>query len=282
MSSERQTAGSRPTRQTDVGVTHLFTATASFTTMAAVGSARHRLFDQLAHRYDFHTPPHHYADDRAFVLQLARDFGARRLFDVGCGTGVLLAEARAAGLDVAGIDAAQGMVNVASCRLGAGVVQRRPMAEIDAVERFDIVASLSWSLSYARDVVELADVLRRCHRALTPGGVLVAQIAHAANAPGELFEDHEAGPSGIPDDISFFYRFRGENAPVLEADYVYVCRSTHELAFETHVLAVADAHACLGLAREVGFSAPTLFDSCRRESFDASVSPWLIARKGHA
>ena len=76
----------------------------------------HALFGLLADRFDWHTPPHHYQDDHAFVLKALGKPGL--ILDIGCGTGVFLEKALSAGFNVIGIDAAPEMVSVAANRIG--------------------------------------------------------------------------------------------------------------------------------------------------------------------
>jgi len=242
----------------------------------------YRLFDQYAHRYDLHTPPYHYQDDHRWVLSHLRDSGPEsRLLDIGCGTGVFLEKARAAGIDSRGIDSSAGMVRVARHRLGDDVVELRRMQDLQTTESVDMVTALSWTLNYCADEYELRDVLLRCHRALRPGGFFVAQVAHALNATGDLNEDIEPGPEGEADDITFFYRFSptGRDRPVLRADYIYVCRSANELAFETHLLNVADVHRIAMIVKSIGFSEISVFGSWRQDPLGSSLSPFIVARR---
>jgi len=154
------------------------------------------------------------------------------------------------------------------------------MQDLESDAGFDVVTFLSWTLNYCTNDEELVDVLRRCRRALKPGGVLVAQVAHAANATGELFEDRESGPGGGAEDVVFLYRFarHSERPATLQADYVFACRSANELLFESHMLNVADANLVAASATRVGFEMVRVVDSWRREAFGSSLSPILLAR----
>lgn len=242
----------------------------------------YRLFDEFAIRYDYHTPPAHYQHDHEFVLDLARGQEPPcRLLDLGCGTGVLIEKARREGIEATGIDAAPGMVDVASTRLGPGVVRLGRMQELDMTDAVDIVTALSWTLNYCESEPDLTATLRRCRRALRPGGVLLAQVAHAPNATGELFEDRESGPAGEHGDVRFLYRFTSvsEAPAILQADYVYTCKSRNELVFESHVLRVADVHTVVRLMETEGFDNITVFDSWRREPLGSSVSPFILAHR---
>ncbi|HWM90691.1 MAG TPA: methyltransferase domain-containing protein [Thermoanaerobaculia bacterium] len=240
----------------------------------------HRLFREAAARYDLHTPPHHYQHDHRFVLEeLSRLPSPARVLDVGCGTGVFLERARAAGLDALGLDAAPEMVAFAQERLGPEVVRLGRMQDLDEREAQDAIVSLCWSFNYCASLAEAGEILARFFRALRPGGLLILQTAHAANATGRLQEDSEPGPDGEPDDIRFLYRFTPEpgEEPRLIAQYVYACRSLNELVFEEHVLEAADVLRLGELARKAGFDEIRIYDNWRREPFSRSLSPFLLA-----
>lgn len=240
----------------------------------------HRLFREAAARYDLHTPPHHYQHDHRFVLEeLGRLPPPARVLDAGCGTGVFLERARAAGLDALGLDAAPEMVALAQERLGPELVRLGRMQDLDEREAYDGIVSLCWSFNYCASLAEAGEILGRFVRALRPGGLLVLQVAHAANATGRLQEDLEPGPGGEPDDVRFLYRFTsppGEE-PRLRAQYVYACRSLAELVFEEHLLQATDILRLAELAGKAGFGEVRIFDNWRREPFSGSLSPFLLA-----
>ena len=238
------------------------------------------LFGTAADRYDWHTPPHHYQHDHAFVLSRL-PAPPCRILDVGCGTGVFLEKAISAGFDATGVDASSEMVSLASGRVSSDRVRLARMQELTASEVYDSIVSLSWSFNYVNSFVEAEDVLNRFFKALKPNGRLILQTAHAPNATGLLKEDREPGPEGQPDDVIFLYRFsQVRDGPTeLRAQYVYGCKSRAELLFEEHRLSAADAHEVASLASAVGFQNIDLLNSWRHEPLDQSVSAFLLATR---
>jgi SAM-dependent methyltransferase len=238
------------------------------------------LFDAYAHRYDVHTPAHHYADDHRWILGLVDAHGAgARVLDVGCGTGLLIERLARGGHDVYGIDASPGMVRVAGSRVEPTRLRCLRMQELDDREAYDVLTATSWSFHYVADIAEASMVLARMWRALRPGGLLVLQLAHAPHATGVLRCDHEVGPTGVTDDVMMLYRFRAGGDAEVIADYVYACLSEDELAAETHTLRVADMRMVAGLCEGAGFRDVRVRESWDDEVFRSSVCPWLIARR---
>ena len=237
------------------------------------------LFGRLADRFDRHTTPHHYQDDHAFVLERLGEPG--RVLDIGCGTGVFLEKAVSAGFDAIGIDAAPEMVSIAADRVGEERVRVERMEALKEKNAYDGVVSLSWAFNYVQSFTEAHDVLERLFQALRPRGRLILQIAHAPNAAGTLGEDRETGPDGQEDDVIFLYRFSSypERPGVLQAQYVYGCKSMHELFSEEHRLGAADANEVSALASQIGFEDTELLDSWRGEPFKNSVNAFLLARR---
>ncbi len=241
---------------------------------------RYELFGSAADRYDWHTPPHHYQHDHAFVLSRLPP-PPSRVLDVGCGTGVFLEKATAAGFDAVGIDAYPEMVSLASRRVGGERVRVERMQDLTERSSYDAVVSLSWSFNYVSSFGEAREVLRKFFEALRSGGRLILQIAHAPNANGALNEDREPGPDGAPDDVLFLYRFypaqgrRGE----LTAQYVYGCKSRKELVSEEHHLGAADAYVVASAASNAGFQDVELLDSWRGEPLGSSISAFLLAKR---
>ncbi len=99
---------------------------------------------------------------------------ARRLLDVGCGTGRHLEHLRRA-FDVEGLDASPSMLAVARARCPGIALHRGDLVGFDLGQTFDVVTCLLGSIGYARTVPRLARAVRAMARHVAPGGVLVVE-----------------------------------------------------------------------------------------------------------
>jgi SAM-dependent methyltransferase len=235
----------------------------------------YRLYHEFAHRYDVHTPPGHYKHDHAFVIEEALRIAPEgcRLLDVGCGTGVFLEAAIAAGIDGHGIDSAPEMIDIASQRLGEDRVRVQRMQEISDVRAYHVVCALSWTIHYCETAAELDDVIRRCRDALLPGGLLILQVANDEVMTGAVNVDREASPSGEPDDTFFIHRFRAlhDLEHRVMADYVYANRTHRDLLSEEHELRFANPSIISDAMDRAGFRVMSIVTR-------VPVTPFVMAR----
>lgn len=110
-------------------------------------------------------------------LSAAVEFAARRVLDLGCGTGVLALLLAGQGCDVVGVDPAAASLTVARCKAGAdrvrwvhGDASSLPKAEIGAVDLATMTANVAMFLT---EDAEWAVALDALAAALRPGGHLV-------------------------------------------------------------------------------------------------------------
>jgi SAM-dependent methyltransferase len=114
--------------------------------------------------------------DRAFYLELIRERG-EPVLDVGCGTGRLLLDFLALGLDIDGVDNSAEML--ALCRRKAERLGRVPnihlqsMQELDLPRRYRTVLVPSSSFQLLIEPSDAREAMRRFHDHLENGGTLV-------------------------------------------------------------------------------------------------------------
>jgi len=108
---------------------------------------------------------------------LARECpGARRILDVGCGTGrhaALLTDLH--GLEVDGLDIESGFLDIARTRCPDGRFFQGDMADFDLGWRYDAVICLFSSIGYVRTPERLASALGSMRRHVSPGGKVVVE-----------------------------------------------------------------------------------------------------------
>lgn len=240
------------------------------------------LFEQFAQYYDWHTPAVHYQHDHQFVIELIKEIKPdAKLLDIGCGTGFFMQKALAVGLDPIGLDPAKPMLDSAAKKVAKQRLIHAPMQALEAVDEFDAITALSWSINYCANDTELMAVLARCYKALKHSGIVILQTAHAANAAKvkrDFAVDTEQGPGG-DSDIIFRYRFWSAKANQLNAEYQYQCVSTDESFSEVHHLNVADARLIGEVAKQVGFSHIRIVNDCSGAPLSDSISCFVIAYK---
>ncbi|WP_205698148.1 class I SAM-dependent methyltransferase [Conexibacter sp. SYSU D00693] len=109
------------------------------------------------------------APAREAIVEVAQVGSGTRLLDVGCGTGELVALAAQRGAEVAGIDAAAGMLAVARSRVPGADLREGPVEALPWPDgAFDVVTAVN-ALQFAADP---AAALREAARVVAPGGRL--------------------------------------------------------------------------------------------------------------
>lgn len=137
-------------------------------------------YDEFAAWYDplyAATGKDHAAEARA-LLDVAQRLGVRprSVLDVACGTGQHLAAFAAVLDDLAGIDTAPAMLDLARDRLGERAVLRHgDMRRFDLERTFDLVTCLFSAIGHVRDEADLDVAVATMAAHVAPGGALLVE-----------------------------------------------------------------------------------------------------------
>jgi SAM-dependent methyltransferase len=198
-----------------------------------------------------------FAADAAAVHGLVQrtNRGARTLLDVGCGTGLHLAQLRQ-WYDVAGVDRSSSMLAVARSRLGRDVLlQPADMRDFDLERQFDVVTCLFSSIGYLTNDDDLRHAFQRFADHLTPGGVLVVDGWVRPDA----WRDGYAPPPEQADDgattvVRLVRSKRDGRLTTLEQHHLVRDATGIDHFFELHALMLVPSEQYVAAAEAAGLS----------------------------
>ncbi|MBK3557007.1 methyltransferase domain-containing protein [Streptomyces sp. MBT56] len=140
---------------------------------------------RLAAVYDPLDPDRHDLDP---YIRLAEELGARRVLDIGCGTGVFALLLAERGIEVVGADPAQASVDVARAKPGGDRV-RWICGDAAALPPLQVDLA-TMTANVAQEIVDQDDwqaTLRGAYTALRPGGHLVFETRDPARRAWEAW-----------------------------------------------------------------------------------------------
>ncbi|GGW49120.1 class I SAM-dependent methyltransferase [Streptomyces griseoloalbus] len=133
-------------------------------------------------------------------LRMAREFGARRVLDIGCGTGVFALLLAGLGIEVVGVDPAGASLDVARGKPGS---ERVRWIHGDATALPPLRVDLATMTANVAQAIADPDLwhatLRGAHAALRPGGRLVFETRDPARRAWEEWtEEKSYGRTRVP------------------------------------------------------------------------------------
>ncbi|HLS98137.1 MAG TPA: class I SAM-dependent methyltransferase [Porticoccaceae bacterium] len=134
------------------------------------------LYADLSAFYDQFCAEVDYAEQCDFAARAFACFassGGRDYLDLACGTGQHLRDMAARGFAPHGLDNSAEMLALAAARCPSATLLLCDLAAFEQVAAFDLISCFLYSIHYSHPTAALAETLRRAHRALKPGGVLI-------------------------------------------------------------------------------------------------------------
>lgn len=132
-------------------------------------------------------------DDLPAYVAIAQEVGARRVLDVGCGTGTLALLLAARGLDVVAVDPAAGSLAFARGKPGA---ERVTWLDGDAMTlpplQVDLATMTGNAAQAVLDPTDWAGLLGGVHAALRPGGCFVFETRDPARREWEEWNSEKS------------------------------------------------------------------------------------------
>ena len=168
----------------------------------------HRIFGRFW--YDFLPQPGaaRSAAEAAFVLQLCGLSQGARLLDAGCGAGRHSLEFARRGVDTAGVDLSEALLEIARERAAAAALPatflQADLRTLGFASTFQAAVMLDSTLGLHEDG-ETVEILRRLSASLVPGGTLVLEVLNRDFVLGSMPARKwlETSRAVILDDVSF-------------------------------------------------------------------------------
>ena len=135
-------------------------------------------FSSIAEVYDMLFPEVDYREWALYVSRLLKFTRkpVRRILEVGCGTGNLTGELIRLGYEVVGVDASEGMLEIARKKLPGVRFVRADVRDMDLGEQYDAVVSTFDSLNNLLTEGDLLSAFKNIRKHLRPHGIFVGDL----------------------------------------------------------------------------------------------------------
>lgn len=205
-------------------------------------------------------------------LFMAREFGARRVLDIGCGTGVFALLLAEQGYDVVGVDPADASVAVARGKPGADRV-RWFSSDAAALPPLQVdLATMTANVAQAITAPEgWTDTLHAAYRALRPGGRVVFETRNPARRAWEAW-NREASHSvtTVPDvgEVQSWVEVTDVTWPLVTFRWTYVFAADGQVLTSDSTLRFRERQETEAELTELGYVVEDVRDAPDRPGYE--------------
>lgn len=146
--------------------------------------------------YDFFAPYYDAINEEpseriALILSYLEDHHptARRILELGCGTGAVLA-GLGSGYELVGVDRSSGMLEVARRRVPTAMFHQHDIATVQLDETFDVVLCVCDTINHVTTTEGWQQVIERAASHLEPGGLFILDF----NTRGRFLDVADSTP----------------------------------------------------------------------------------------
>lgn len=217
--------------------------------------------------------------DRDFYLSLA-DKSTQSVLDAGCGTGLLTVAFAGEGRRVAGIDPAQGMLEMARARPGGDKIEWHcsRLQDFESSERFDLVIMTGHAFQCLLADKDILAAFRRVRALLSPNGRFVFETRNPVAKEWMQWQPETSRVTGImPDGAPFdtFDRLLSVALPLVRFEQCVRIGKDAEPLYSQSTLRFATADELTALAAEAGLADVNAWGDWDRSPLTAK-SPEII------
>ena len=204
----------------------------------------------------------------------AASFRPETAMDLACGTGVLCECLQAAGIEAAGMDFSQGMIDIARERNGSIHYDVADMITYRPEKQYDLVTCTGDAINHISDLNDVGKIFDNVYAYLAPGGYFIFDILSGREVPEEE-----------PFDLDFSEDVKAQF--MVEHDdkgYVHLKTTVYEKGKEPFTEEILeklhDVEAICALLKKSGFALVQLSDHLLLEEDRHGASWVIVARKG--